>query len=236
MNGLPDTGFMTKHMNMPLNGTEALKRLMEGNERFVNGIRSVEPMFSHKKMAELSENGQKPFVIVLTCSDSRSPVEMIFDQGIGEVFVVRVAGNVVAPSLLASMEFAAANFGSALLLVMGHTKCGAVNATLQHCKNPSDVLPSVHLEELVSRIRPAVEKTATKFGYIQDSQMLELCSVENVKRSMSVILDQSAIIRNLVQDGKLAVEGAVLDISTGKVNLLSTQEKMLKDEIRQTSI
>jgi len=179
-----DNGFMTKHTNTPLNGIEALKRLMEGNERFINGFRSVEPLFSHKKMAELSENGQKPFVIVLTCSDSRSPVEMIFDQGIGEVFVVRVAGNVVAPSLLASMEFAAANFGSTLLLVMGHTKCGAVNATLQHCKNPAEVLPSVHLEELVSRIRPAVEKTVMKFGYIKDPQMLELCSIENVKRSI----------------------------------------------------
>jgi carbonic anhydrase len=223
-------------MSTPLNGTQALKRLMEGNERFINGVRSVEPLFSHKKMAELSKNGQRPFVIILTCSDSRSPVEMIFDQGIGDVFVVRVAGNVVAPSLLASMEFAAANFGSCLLVVMGHTKCGAVNATLQHCQNPSEVLPSVHLEELVSRIRPAVEKTVTQFGNIKSPSMLELCSVENVKRSMNLILDQSTIIRNLVQEGKLLIEGAVLDISTGKVSLLSAQEKLLKEEISSKSI
>jgi carbonic anhydrase len=226
---------MTKQSNFPKNGNEALKRLMEGNERFVNGIRAVEPMFSHLKMPELSENGQKPFVIVLTCSDSRSPVEMIFDQGLGDVFVVRVAGNVVAPSLLASMEFAAANFGSPLLLVMGHTKCGAVNATLQHSKNPADVLPSVHLEELVSRIRPAVEKMATKFGYLNDSHMLELCSVENVKRSMSLILDQSSIIRNMAEQGKIQVEGAILDIQTGMVNLLAAQEKLLSVKTKELS-
>jgi carbonic anhydrase len=218
---------MTKTIDFPKNGKEALNRMMEGNDRFINGIRAVEPMFSHLKMNELSENGQKPFVIVLTCSDSRSPVEMIFDQGIGDVFVVRVAGNVVAPSLLASMEFAAANFGSPLLLVMGHTKCGAVKATLQHSKNPDEELPSVHLEELVSRIRPAVEKTAKKFGYLNDPHMLELCTVENVKRSMSVILDQSTIIRNFVNEGKLQVEGAVLDIQTGRVNLLSVHENNL---------
>jgi carbonic anhydrase len=223
---------MTKTIDFPKNGKEALKRMMEGNERFINGIRAVEPMFSHMKMSELSENGQKPFVIVLTCSDSRSPVEMIFDQGIGDVFVVRVAGNIVAPSLLASMEFAAANFASPLLLVMGHTKCGAVKATLQHCKNPEDELPSVHLEELVSRIRPAVEKTVKKFGYLNDPHMVELCSVENVKRSMSIILDQSSIIRNFVNEGKLQVEGAVLDIQTGRVNLLSVHETNLASNMK----
>jgi len=207
-------------MMVPKNAKEALARLMEGNERFINGIRSVEPMYSHLKMAELSENGQKPFVIVLTCSDSRSPVEMIFDQGIGEVFVVRVAGNVVAPSLLASIEFAAANFGSPLILVMGHSKCGAVNATLQHTKNPTDVLPSVHLEELVSRIRPAVEKTMSRYSGKPESELLELCTAENVKRSMGIILDQSSIVRNLVEQDKVKIQGAVLDINSGKVSLI----------------
>ncbi len=216
-----DIVFMTKHNIVPTNAKEALNRLMEGNERFVNGIRSVEPMYSHLKMAELSDNGQKPFVIVLTCSDSRSPVEMIFDQGVGEVFVVRVAGNVMAPSLLASIEFAAANFGSPLILVMGHSKCGAVNATLQHVKTPSNVLPSIHLEELVSRIRPAVEKTMSEYKTVKDSELLELCTAENVRRSMSIIYDQSAIIRNLMNDGKIKIQGSVLDIHSGKVTLLN---------------
>ena len=211
---------MNNQNPMPKNAIEALNRLMEGNQRFINGIRSVEPIFSHLKMAELSASGQKPFVIVLTCSDSRSPVEMIFDQGIGEVFVVRVAGNVVAPSLLASIEFAAENFGSPLILVMGHTQCGAVNATLQHTKNPADVLRSIHLEELVSRMRPAVEKVIKLNSNKSDSEILELCTVENIKRSMGIILDQSAIVRNLINQDKIKIEGAVLDIQTGKVHLL----------------
>lgn len=199
---------------------EAIKTLMEGNERFTRGYRSVEPMFSHHKMAELAEKGQKPFAIVLTCSDSRSPVEMIFDQGIGEVFVVRVAGNVVAPSLLASIEFAAANFGSCLILVMGHSKCGAVSATLQHVKNPSVQLPSVHLEELVSRIRPAVEKTMKKSSAVPDAELAELCAAQNVSRSVNLILEQSSIVRTLVDQGKVKIDGAMLDITNGKVRIL----------------
>jgi len=120
----------TNKTMFPGTAEETLKRLMEGNRRFVEGVRSIEPLSSHLRMNDLAKNGQKPFVIVLTCSDSRSPVEMIFDQGVGDVFVVRVAGNVVAPSLLASIEFAAVNFGSPLFLVMGLTQCGAVNATI----------------------------------------------------------------------------------------------------------
>jgi carbonic anhydrase len=201
---------------------QALKKLLDGNLRFINGMRSVEPMFSHLKMADLAHQGQRPFAIVLTCSDSRSPVEIIFDQGIGDLFVVRVAGNVVAPSLLASIEFAAANFGSSLILVMGHSKCGAVNATLQHARRPADALPSPHLEELVSRIRPAVEKVLAQTSVQQDEkQVLELCTAENVKRSVNLIVEQSLIIRNLLKSGSIQIEGAVLDISNGKVEVLN---------------
>ena len=203
-----------------MNPENALKTLLDGNERFISGVRSIEPMFSHQKMGRLSEEGQKPFAIVLTCSDSRSPVEMIFDQGIGEVFVVRVAGNVVAPSLLASIEFAAANFGSCLILVMGHTKCGAVHAAYHHTKSPNNILPSVHLEELVSRIRPAVELTLSKKSSALDAEQVELCAIENVKRSVNLILEQSSIVSSLVKQGKVKIEGAILDISTGQVGVL----------------
>ncbi len=218
-----DDDHMETKNNLPVtNPKQALEKLMEGNNRFINGFRSVEPMLSHLKMAELADNGQKPFVIVLTCSDSRSPVEMIFDQGIGEVFVVRVAGNVVAPSLLASIEFAAANFGSCLILVMGHSQCGAIKASLGHTRNPTEALPSVHLEELVSRIRPAIEQTLAKSKNQDDATILANCTSENVKRSMKLIVDQSAIVRNLMSEGKLGIEGAVLDIRSGKVNLLNS--------------
>ncbi|MBC7396264.1 MAG: carbonic anhydrase [Bdellovibrionales bacterium] len=210
----------TKNNSPITNPKQALQKLMDGNTRFINGYRSVEPMFSHLKMAELADNGQKPFAIVLTCSDSRSPVEMIFDQGIGEVFVVRVAGNVVAPSLLASIEFAAANFGSCLILVMGHSQCGAISAAFNHTRNPSNALPSIHLEELVSRIRPAVEKTLAHSHHLDQPDLIAKCTSENVKRSMNLIYDQSAIIRDLMKGGKVSIEGAVLDIRSGKVDLL----------------
>lgn len=197
--------------------TEALQRLLEGNKRFVTGLRSVDPLLAHLKMGDLAAKGQKPFAIVLTCSDSRSPVELIFDQGVGDLFVVRVAGNVVAPSLLASIEFAAANFGSSLVLVLGHTKCGAVQATLQHAKDPSRALPSPHLEELVGRIRPAVEGLP---GGIERPDALDQGIRANVKRSQRLIYDQSAIVRGLVTDGNLAIAGGVLDLDTGSVMLL----------------
>lgn len=204
----------------PQNAHEALNRLTEGNRRFINGIRSIEPMFSHLRMDELAKNGQKPFVIVLTCSDSRSPVEMIFDQGVGDVFVVRVAGNVVAPSLLASIEFAAVNFGSPLILVMGHTKCGAVNATIGLTQNPTQKAPSVNLEELISRIRPSVEKIKSNQGKLSEDEMLIQCTNENVRHSMHQIVEQSPLIRDLVSNGKVEIKGAVLDIGSGKVDLL----------------
>lgn len=197
----------------PLN---AIERLKDGNRRFVEGVRSVEPLLSHMKMKELAEKGQKPFAIILTCSDSRSPAEMIFDQGVGDLFVVRVAGNVVDPSLLASIEFAAANFGSPVVLVLGHTSCGAVTAAVQNARHPEVSLPSVHLEELVGRIRPAVEYAGRECP-LNHSDIVHHSTRENVKRSMRLIEEQSAIVRKLTQAGRLLVEGAILDISTGKV-------------------
>lgn len=197
----------------------AIERLKEGNRRFISGMRSVEPLLSHLRMGDLAKNGQKPFAIVLTCSDSRSPAEMIFDQGLGDLFVVRVAGNVVAPSLLASIEFAAANFGSATVLVLGHSLCGAVGATIQHARAPSNPLPSPHLEELVGRIRPAVEWTLRECPE-DHPELLARSTRENVLRSMRLIESQSEIVRNLIEQGKFSVEGAVLDISTGRVEFL----------------
>jgi carbonic anhydrase len=210
---ISDTRFMEN---------QSLAKLLEGNQRFVSGVRSVEPMFSHLKMAELAEKGQKPFAIILTCSDSRSPVEMIFDQGIGELFVVRVAGNVVAPSLLASIEFAAANFGCSLILVLGHSRCGAVNATLNHHMNPQNKLPSAHLEELVGRIRPAVERTVLKNNAKSASpELVEHCAEENVHHSLNVIQEQSTIVRQFLSEGKLTIAGGILDIHTGKVKIIT---------------
>lgn len=205
---------------------KALLRLKEGNHRFISGLRSVEPMFSHLRMADLAEKGQKPFAIVLTCSDSRSPAEMIFDQGLGDLFVVRVAGNIIAPSLLASIEFAAANFGSSLILVMGHTKCGAIEAAYKHALKPYEKLPSANLEVLVSSIRPAVDLTLRNIPAASDEQKIGESIIQNVRRSQNLIIEQSAIVRDLLSRNKLGIAGAVLDIGTGRVNFLDSQDSI----------
>ncbi len=206
----------------------AIRRLIEGNRRFTSGLRSVEPMMAHLRMAELAANGQKPFAVVLTCSDSRSPVELIFDQGLGDLFVVRVAGNVVAPSLLASIEFAVANFGSSAIVVLGHTLCGAVNATIKHSIDPSQPLPSPHLEELVGRIRPAIE-SAEREHPISHPGFLHHATLENIDRSARLILEQSRIVRELVAQGKLTVVGALLDIASGRVDFLQDAHNQIQN-------
>ncbi len=137
-------------------GREALRRLREGNERFVANVRSMESFTSAARRAELAV-AQQPFAIVLGCSDSRVPVEIVFDQGLGDLFVIRVAGNIVAPSLIGSVEFAAAQFGTRLVIVLGHSQCGAIIATLDQLRRPT-ANQSPNLKSIVDRIRPAVEK------------------------------------------------------------------------------
>ncbi len=200
-------------------GHKNLRKLLEGNKRFIEGIRSVEPLLAHKKMPDLAAQGQKPFAVVLTCSDSRSPVELIFDQGVGDLFVVRVAGNVVAPSLLASIEFAVANFGSPLILVLGHTQCGAVKATVDHVCDSSKALPSPHLEELVGRIRPSIDLTEGVCDQ-KSAEFLSRATITNVRRSMNLIQEQSRIVRDLLASGQLEIAGGILDISNGRVAVI----------------
>ncbi len=213
-----DQSKNTSETSLDLTPAEAVAKLLDGNARFVSGVRSVDSMLTQLRMADLAKDGQKPFAVVLTCSDSRSPAEMIFDQGLGDLFVVRVAGNVIAPTLLASIEFAVANFGCPAIMVLGHTLCGAVTATIQHTENPTEPLPSPHLEELVGRIRPAVEAVNRKNSK-NDSDYFRKATIENVYRSMRIIIDQSKIVRTLVESGKVSVNGAVLDIATGVVNV-----------------
>src|SRR5512134_558202 len=119
-----------------ISAKDALDRLREGNHRFVSNIRSLDTLLSHTRRADLVA-GQQPFAIVLGCSDSRVPAELVFDQGFGDLFVIRVAGNIVAPSQVGSVEFAASRFGTRLVVVMGHTQCGAIIATLEELQRPA---------------------------------------------------------------------------------------------------
>ncbi|RYZ96373.1 MAG: carbonic anhydrase, partial [Proteobacteria bacterium] len=177
--------------------------------------------------SDLATNGQKPFAIVLTCSDSRSPAEIIFDQGLGDLFVIRVAGNVVAPSLLASIEFAASEFNTPVVVVLGHSQCGALKATLANVRNPRQPLSS-SLSELIGRVRPSVEIAIHDCGNnpADDKEILAQATEENVRRSMQIIFEQSKIVRERVRDGRLVIEGAVLDISNGQVNYLNSGEEV----------
>src|SRR5215813_1321372 len=138
-----------------ISAREALKRLQDGNRRFTSSVRGTEPYLSHARRAELAKN-QEPFAIILGCSDSRVPAEIVFDQGLGDLFVIRVAGNIVAPSQVASIEFAAARFGTRLVVVLGHSQCGAILATLEEMDRPPENR-SESLRSIVDRVRPAVD-------------------------------------------------------------------------------
>ncbi len=198
-------------------GLESFQRLVAGNERFTSGLRSINTFADAKKLEELASKGQKPFATILTCADSRLPAELLFDQGFGDLFVVRVAGNVVAPSLIASMEFAALSFQTPLILVMGHSQCGAIKAATDYVSNPSAELTE-NLRDLVSRIEPSVRFTSVKRPGPKDDKFLEECTWNNVKHSVATILEQSKTLRDLVSKGEVEIRGAVYDLKSGKVN------------------
>ncbi len=134
---------------------EALARLLEGSGRFASNVRSIDSLVSHLRRAELAA-GQRPYAVIVGCSDSRAPAEIIFDQGLGDLFVIRVAGPIIGPSQIGSVEFACANFGTPLVLVLGHTQCGAIQATINEILKP-DAEQSHHVLSIVDRIRPAVD-------------------------------------------------------------------------------
>ncbi|MBT8087269.1 MAG: carbonic anhydrase, partial [Gammaproteobacteria bacterium] len=169
--------------------------------------------------SELSE-GQKPFAIVLACSDSRVPVELVFDQGFGDLFVIRVAGNIVAPSQIGSIEFAAEQFGTRLVVVLGHSNCGAVVATLNELAL-KDAHRSPNLRAIVDRVRPAVEPVLAAHGNDHDSTEVIRESVRaNIQASVERLSHGSRILEKLIDDGDLAVVGAEYSIETGNVKFL----------------
>ncbi len=200
-------------MNNKKNGHEVLLEMIEGNKRFTSGLRSVQSIGTAEKLNQLALEGQKPSCIILSCSDSRVPAEMIFDQGLGDLFVIRVAGNVVAPSLLASMEFAALNFSSSLILVLGHTRCGAIHAACTHHQNPGQA-GSKNLEDLIKRITPAVKNA--KPSELTESLIREATRL-NVRNSISEIINNSSIISEKILKGEIVIAGALFELESGRV-------------------
>ncbi len=193
--------------------TEALERLRAGNARFVANELSRD--VSDVERARLT-SGQEPFAVILGCSDSRVPTEVVFDQGLGDLFVVRVAGNIVAPSQIGSIEFAAQKFATRLVVVLGHTHCGAVEATIDELQQPAEK-QSRNIAAIVSRIRPSV-MDLLECGDVTDRDDLICRAVrENVRYSANALRHGSDIIEELIGNGKLLIVGAEYSLDTGVV-------------------
>jgi carbonic anhydrase len=199
-----------------ISASEGLERLREGNRRFVSGVRSSDPLTGRTRRNELA-NGQEPFAIILGCSDSRVPAEIVFDQGLGDLFVIRVAGNIVAPSQVGSVEFAAARFGTRLVVVLGHSSCGAITATLEELARPGSE-QSRNLRSIVDRVRPSVESLlATDLA--EDHEALVRAAVRaNIRVSANHLRHGSDLLEQLIQTDGLLVVGAEYSLETGMVD------------------
>ena len=190
---------------------DALKRLQKGNRRFVEGKNDIARSIGEARRAELV-GGQTPFAVVLACSDARVPVELIFDQGLGELFVIRVAGNVVAPSQVGSIEYAVSELGTKLVVVLGHSNCGAVEAALQELTREREHRPS-HLGGIVDRIRPALEPLLDT----PEGVTLPRAVRANVYQSVDQLRHGSEILEELTSHGDLKIVGSKYSIETGEV-------------------
>ncbi len=198
-----------------IDAVTALQRLRDGNLRFVSGLRSLETMLTHTKRAELT-SGQSPFAIILGCSDSRVPAEIVFDQGLGDLFVIRVAGNVVAPSQVGSVEFAAAQFNTRLVVVMGHTDCGAICSTVEELKRPSKE-QSRNIRAIVDRIRPSVEPLMETDLRHDNELLMEQAVRANVRASANQLRHGSELLEGLIAQEGLLVVGAEYSLKSGVV-------------------
>ncbi len=198
-----------------ISATEALERLRAGNSRFVSGGQLMDSLANPLRRNELT-TGQEPFAIILGCSDSRVPVEIIFDFSLGHLFVIRVAGNVVAPSQIGSIEFAAEQFGTRLVVVMGHDDCGAVSTTIGELKRPTESR-SPNLSAIVDRIRPAVEPLMATETEMKDAALLDQAIRANIRASVNHLRHGSEILETLVRDDGLLVVGAEYSLETGTV-------------------
>ena len=199
-----------------ISAVEALTRLHEGNRRFVSN-QSGPVLWNSERRAQLAA-GQEPFAIVLGCSDSRVPAELVFDQGFGDLFVIRVAGNIVAPSQVGSVEFAAAGFGTRLVVVIGHSQCGGVSATVDEFLG-GQTKQSRNLRPIVDRVRPAVETVmGSRKDHDRDSLIRESVRA-NVRASADHLRHGSELLERLIQTAGLLVVGAEYSLETGIVDL-----------------
>ncbi len=198
-----------------ISAIEALKRLQAGNSRFASDAKSIASLSSQTRRSELAA-GQEPFAIILGCSDSRVPAEIIFDQGLGDLFVIRVAGNIVAPSQVDSVEFAAARYRTPLVVVLGHSSCGAIQATIEELQQPVEN-QSRNLQSIVGRVRPSVESLMETELRHDHAALVHHAVRANIRTSTNQLRHGSQVIEQLIASEGLLVVGAEYSLETGVV-------------------
>jgi carbonic anhydrase len=200
---------LTKELQAAISPSMALELLKEGNKRFVNNLKANRNLL---QQANETSDGQHPFAVVLSCIDSRTSAELIFDQGLGDIFSVRIAGNIINEDILGSMEFACKLAGSKIIVVLGHSKCGAVKGACDHAEMGN-------LTAFLAKIRPAVDdeletkdnRTSTNASFVEN------VAVINVKRTVKAILERSSILENMIANGEIGIIGGMHDLTTGQV-------------------
>lgn len=200
---------LTKEMQAAITPAMALQLLKDGNERFVSNLKINRNLL---QQANETSDGQHPFAVILSCIDSRTSAELIFDQGLGDVFSVRIAGNIINEDILGSMEFACKVAGSKMIVVLGHTKCGAVKGACDHVEMGN-------LTALLTKIRPAVddETATTENRSSSNPEFVENVSTINVKRTVKAITERSPILKEMIESGQIGIIGGTHDITTGEV-------------------
>lgn len=210
-----------------LTAAETLARLRAGNQRYVSNVISIDALTSHARRAELAP-GQTPSAVILGCSDSRVPAELVFDQGLGSLFVVRVAGNIVAPSQVGSVEFAAESLGCRLVVVLGHTQCGAVTAAVEQQRQPS-YGQSTNLRAIVDRVRRSVEDELKTNPLANDETLIDRAVRANVRASTHLLRHGSLVLERLIRNEGLAVVGAEYSLETGVVDFFDGADEIERD-------
>jgi len=200
---------LTKELQAAITPEIALDLLKEGNHRFMSNLQSNRNLL---EQANETSDGQHPFAVILSCIDSRTSAELIFDQGLGDIFSIRIAGNILNEDILGSMEFACKVAGSKIIAVLGHTRCGAIKGACDHVEMGN-------LTALLSKIQPAFydEKTETQNRNSSNDTFVEKVSVINVKRTVNGILERSPILKEMIQKGEIKLVGGTHEISTGEV-------------------